>query len=68
MLKFISSHSRRRRQIAVGPMASVAEPHTTPEDPSFWLSTLYACSAYGLAWCFIPPWLFLALRDEHVDR
>ena len=66
MLTFISSRSRR--QIVAGPMVSVAEPHTTSKDPSLWLRTLYACSAYGLGWCFIPPWLFTARRDEHVDR
>jgi hypothetical protein len=67
MLTFSSSRSRRRH-LDSAPMVSVAEPHITSEDPLLWLSALYACGAYGLGWCFIPPWLFPAPRDEHVDR
>ena len=67
MLTFISSRSRRRH-LNPSPMVSVAESHITSEDPSVWLSALYACGAYGLAWCFIPPWLFPAARNEHPDR
>jgi hypothetical protein len=67
MFTFSSSRSRRRHFDSAARVA-FAEPHDTSEDLSVWLSAVYACGAYGLAWCLIPPWLFPTARNAYVDR